>query len=483
MSVYQVLLVDDEYMILNGLKKIIDWQSLGFQIVATAENAKEGLAVLEQRQIDLVVTDVTMPEINGLEFIEAAQKERHNFEFMILSGYQEFDYLKGGMQLGAVNYLMKPVNKFELVESLKKIKTRLDQQNEQKNQQEIYQELLFSQWLNEELDEISEEEIIGQISEKQHRIVLIQLARTHATLINRWLQERQQIFYYQRNYGDRVLITLLLEADEVDGFCCFVQENFPDQEWLISIGEETDSLDKIPETFQQAKDNLQLHQFYGDKDEHVFYAVQAETKDQTIDFSSFRRVLQNKQLEVAQKMITDFFEQFQLAAMMPEDIRYSSFLLFMEIQRELIDLEDEEYLQGIEKIHQAKTVQELQQLLLSFIKKHQRQKKYSDNVEKVIVILHQHYQEPLTLKEVSENLHLNVMYLGQLFKKETKKSFSAYLNHLRMEKAKQLLLHSNQNINEIASEIGYNNTTYFSKLFKKIVGRSPKEYRENSGES
>ena len=99
--------------------------------------------------------------------------------------------------------------------------------------------------MNEELDEISEEEIIGQISEKQHRIVLIQLARTHDTLINRWLQERQQIFYYQRNYGDRVLITLLLEADEVDGFCCFVQENFPDQEWLISIGEETDSLDKI----------------------------------------------------------------------------------------------------------------------------------------------------------------------------------------------------------------------------------------------
>ena len=130
--------------------------------------------------------------------LKRLKKERHNFGiYMILSGYQEFDYLKGGMQLGAVNYLMKPVrNKFELVESLKKkIKTRLDQQNEQKkNQQEIYQELSFSQWLNEELDEISEEEIIGQISEKQHRIVLIQLARTHDTLINRWLQERQQIF-------------------------------------------------------------------------------------------------------------------------------------------------------------------------------------------------------------------------------------------------------------------------------------------------
>ena len=104
----------------------------------------------------------------------------------------------------------------------------------------------------------------------------------------------------------------------------------------------------------------------------------------------------------------------------------------MEIQRELIDLEDEEYLQGIEKsIRQngART-----SAATSVIhQKHQRQKKYSDNVEKVIVILHQHYQEPLTLKEVSENLHLNVMYLGQLFKRN-EKSFSAYLNHLRMEK-------------------------------------------------
>ena len=99
----------------------------------------------------------------------------------------------------------------------------------------------------------------------------------------------------------------------------------------------------------------------------------------------------------------------------------------------------------------------------------------------MISILHEQFKEPLTLKDVSENLHLNVMYLGQLFKKKTKKSFSAYLNHLRIEQAKWLLLHSNQNINEISAEIGYNNTTYFSKLFKKIVGKSPKDYREERG--
>lgn len=140
---YRVLLVDDEYMILAGLQKIVDWASLGFQVVATAENAMQGLSVLENQSIDLVITDVTMPEMNGLEFIEAAQKEHHAFEFMILSGYQEFDYLKSGMQLGAINYLMKPVNKTELIASLTKVKQQLDHQIEQKNQQEIYQEVLL----------------------------------------------------------------------------------------------------------------------------------------------------------------------------------------------------------------------------------------------------------------------------------------------------------------------------------------------------
>ncbi|MEY8445689.1 response regulator transcription factor [Enterococcus ratti] len=478
---YRVLLVDDEYMILTGLQKIIDWESLGFKVVATAENAMQGLSVLEDRPIDLVITDVTMPEMNGLEFIEAAQREHHTFEFMILSGYQEFDYLKSGMQLGAVNYLMKPVNKTELVESLEKVKQHLDHKNEQKNQQEIYQEILFSQWLNEELDESSEEELLERIGKHQRRILLAQVSRSIGKSVNQWLKKQQELFYYQRNFSDMILFTLLLEEQSVSTFCRFIQKTSANKKWLISIGDETTDLDKIPESYQHAKDNLQLHQFYEDKDQKIFFSEQEAAKEQAIDFSSFTRILKSGQLEKAQQMLTHFFDQFQTAVMAPEDIRHFSFLLFMDIQRELIHLEDDEYLKGIQRINQTKTVQELHHLLLSLVKAQQRHVRYSKNVERVIEILHEHYTEPLTLKEVSESLHLNVMYLGQLFKKETKKSFSVYLNHLRIDQAKWLLLHSNRNINEISREIGYNNTTYFSKLFKKIVGKSPKEYRESNG--
>ena len=475
---YKVLLVDDEYMILNGLKKIVDWPSFGFEIVATAENAMQGLLVLEKQVIDLVITDVTMPEMNGLEFIVAAQKEQYTFEFMILSGYQEFEYLKGGMQLGAVNYLMKPVNKTELIESLKKVKERLDQQNEQKNQQEIYQELLFSQWLNEELDETSEEEFLSGLPQESQQILLIQLERIHESAIIQWLKEQQATTYYQRSFGDVTCFTILLSPQKVGDFCDYFQTQYAQQDWLISVGDEIKEIDDIPESFRRAKDQLHLQQFYGEARREIIRSLPAENQDQLIDFSTFSRALQSNQLDLVQQMIREFFEQFQSAVMTPEDIRHFTFLLFMDIQRELITLEDDEYLTGIHQINQAKNVNDLQELLLSLVRKQQKQKNYSENIKQALQILHENYREPLTLKEVSESLHLNVMYLGQLFKKETKKSFSTYLNHLRMEQAKWLLLHSEQNINEISNEIGYNNTTYFSKLFKKIVGQSPKEYRE-----
>ncbi len=207
---YNVLLVDDEYMILAGLQKIIDWQNLGFNVVATAENAMQGLSILEQQPIDLVVTDVTMPEMNGLEFIEAAQKE-HLFEFMILSGYQEFDYLKSGMQLGAVNYLMKPVNKAELITSLETVKKRLDHRRQQKNQQEVYQEILFSQWLNDELDEPSEEELLEKLGEeRQRRVLLAQVPRQAETTISQWLTKEKNLF-----------ITNEIMENLFYLFCCF----------------------------------------------------------------------------------------------------------------------------------------------------------------------------------------------------------------------------------------------------------------------
>lgn len=106
------------------------------------------------------------------------------------------------------------------------------------------------------------------------------------------------------------------------------------------------------------------------------------------------------------------------------------------------------------------------------------EKQISEVTQEVIEMVRKDYTKDITLKMVADTLHLNAVYLGQLFKKEMNNSFSQYLNQIRIKKAQQLLLYSNQNINEIADEIGYNNTNYFSKMFKKLNGITPKEFRE-----
>lgn len=475
---YKVLLVDDEYMIPLGLQKIIDWQSLGFEVVATAESAKEALSIMERQTIDLVITDVTMPEINGLEFIEAAQKQQYEFEFMILSGYQEFSYLKSGLQLGAVNYLMKPVNKQELIDTLIKVKARLDQHVDQKNQQELYQESLLSQWLNEDLDEKDEEEVLLMLgAEKKWTVMLVQIDRMKARKLTHWLRKQGQRFYFQRNLGDAALFVLLYEGGGENCFYNYMEQQFKDEDWWVCVGEPSILAEEIPTSYHSVRDSLHLHQFYNQPQKFIF-PDKVRKQNQLVDFMEFNRLLRNKQLDEAEANLNQVFEQVYRLAIAPEEARQVAFLLLMDIRRELLLLEDEEYVEVIQQINSADHIDEIKELLIGALKKQKNHASYSENVMQVIRIIEDHYQKDLTLKEVACQLYLNAMYLGQLFKNETKKSFSQYLNHFRIEKAKQLLAHTDQNINEIALATGYNNTTYFSKQFKKIVGMTPKDYRK-----
>ena len=150
---YRVMFVDDEYMILEGLKWIIPWQKLGFEIVKTARSAQEALAFLETESIDVLLTDITMPEMSGIELIEQAKKKGHQFISLILSGYQEFDYVKKGMALQVQDYLLKPVNKQELLANIQRIKTELDQQKKSHARVRLYLENGLRSWLNDEISE------------------------------------------------------------------------------------------------------------------------------------------------------------------------------------------------------------------------------------------------------------------------------------------------------------------------------------------
>ncbi|NLM65914.1 MAG: response regulator, partial [Enterococcus sp.] len=157
---YKLLLVDDEYMILEGLKYLLPWQALGFEIVQTCRSAKEALVYLEAHPIDLLITDITMPEMSGIEMVSQAQSQGNFFATIILSGYQEFTYVKQGMQLGVKNYLVKPVDKEELLTTVNKVKLELDNQVTLALQQQAYVENHLIRWLNDDLNEREFQEML-----------------------------------------------------------------------------------------------------------------------------------------------------------------------------------------------------------------------------------------------------------------------------------------------------------------------------------
>lgn len=138
----KVLIVDDEVSIRNGLPLIINWESYGYQIVGSAENGETGLAMIRELKPDVVIADIRMPGKNGLDMVAAANEEGFSFYAIILSGYSDFDYAKQALQLGAVTYLLKPIDEEELIAILTKIDQRA-KSDQQKNQKSQLMEKLF----------------------------------------------------------------------------------------------------------------------------------------------------------------------------------------------------------------------------------------------------------------------------------------------------------------------------------------------------
>lgn len=484
---YHVLLVDDEYMIVKGLKRLIDWEQEGFIIIDTARNAKEAIAAMTEKTIHLIVTDITMPDIDGLTFIKTAQKNFSSFEFIILSGYQEFNFLKSGHQLGMINYLLKPVNKDELLASVRKVKKQLDYRNQQAKKNECYLKTLLSQWIKGETDLTNEEEFkqILKINEtNQWTVLLLEIPKELQSLVFGWLVEQSFIQVDSKTINNKLFISLIFRGNEFQLSQWINQQSFilgTEDRWLFSIGETTTNWKDIPKSYCKAEQILQYHKFYQPTKKNILSTDFEKNFDLSQEIINFNKILMLNDEKTIQKTLQNIFNKMQKTGAYPDDVRHIVFTLFMDIYRHLSYLGEQDYHKILDAINQSSSIDELYILLLETIQQVSKEKLtyvYSENIQKAIHIIHEEYKKDITLKSIAKQLHLNVMYLGQLFKKETKRSFSQYLNQYRMKKARQLLLYSNNTMNEIAFKIGYNNSTYFFHKFKKMNHLTPKEFRE-----
>ncbi len=197
-------------------------------------------------------------------------------------------------------------------------------------------------------------------------------------------------------------------------------------------------------------------------------------------FFGFNKALMIGDKETILTSLKNIFTTLQVEKVSPEDAKHIAFLLFSDMYRHYSYLSEEIYQKSMDVIRQSTTIDQIYDwlcyLLISVVSDKQPIR-YTELTMQVISVLNERFNEELTLKHIADELHVNSVYLGQVFKKDTEQSFSQYLNQVRIKKAQKLLLNTEKNINEIAFETGYNTNHYFIKMFKKLNGLSPKEFR------
>lgn len=421
---YKVLLVDDEYMITEGLKRLIPFDKWDMEVVATANHADDALDYVREHPVDIVISDVNMPDKTGLEMIGEMKELLPNAYYILLSGYQEFDYVKKAMNLNVVDYLVKPVDKVELGHLLEKIVTQLR-------------------------EKVQEPEILSQQLDEEAFL-------THLTPKENWW-----IGLSKEKQGDFVIPYYVLGQDW--------QIVLADQEFEGLLVMPFEAPYQI--NFEKWKRDVEKTLFYGsvnlDQSESLFSYY--EPIYRVIIQGNLQQIIE--ELTLLEKIVLENTPRVSITKQLFTQFVMDVFHLFEHLKAD--DMTD-----IVKNIHAITTFEDLvaytKETLTSFF----GQYRMNENVVSVLEVIGRDYQKELSLKDISKDLFINPVYLGQLIKKETNSTFAELLNKQRIKAAQQLLLSTNDSIEDICYTVGYSNVGYFYKVFRKLCGKSPKAYRK-----
>lgn len=501
---YKVFIVDDERFILDGLRAVINWEILGMEIVGQAENGKEAFAQLQDMSVDLLITDISMPLMDGLELIRAVVEIKPDIKVIVLSGYDEFKFIKEGLSLGIENYLLKPINIAEFQSS---IETILEKLNAARINAEwvsyttsVLKDNVLLRWMRNQIDQ-------GELSERLRLLDLainkrfIQVAIIRAgqwtegfysltvtlterfpTLSTFWNMNND--FVLLHNFEDSVRGAAELKRILEELLACASTDSEP----RTSVGKIEERKCEVHFSYEQAvqgQEFLAIHPerriiFFEELDMHV-----RDLKDYLPeDWHDYTKLILSKDRNAVLDKLKVYFQQEQMNSLTPEklgEVAAEWILYFRLLIKDVRDGKEQESIQ--DTLINIRTAQSLPELLISLklsINKimdlYEREVK-SPIVNQAIDYIEKFYKENLSLKKLASELHIHPVYLGQLFHKSQGEPFADYLNRFRIERSKVLLQTTSLKVQEIANEVGYWDMSYFYKQFKKFVGITPSQFK------
>ncbi|WP_042198747.1 response regulator transcription factor [Paenibacillus camerounensis] len=532
-----ILLVDDDPHILKALTRHVDWERLELTIAGSAMNGNEALELFRGLSPDLVMTDVYMPGMSGLELTEMLREQKPELPIIILSGYEEFENARQAMRWGVSHFLLKPARVEEIEAVLREVLLELDAQEQKQRLEERYKQeigrtlpflrerllmdLLTTRYSAEELSE----EKLGYLQvarPQQLAAASIQLNRpSHARKLKEreWqllrfgasnicretlkmkLAEFPSIQGHVLDYSEDLLVILLLDR-EAEALSVLLTEavqettdkimNYIQLQAYAGIGSVKQAMHELIDCYLESREALLSAEYQGTGLVYTFEEKGGKSRWTLEDYS---RLLQqwNEALQGRDSAgIWEIWEVIHARLQMDDqnaiqDIQTVCVGLFTALMyfwnaccpMRTPPMTMPQFLQAVSGYNSWKSLTEwMGQIFPAYLKAAFSEMGVKKNrlVESVKKYVEARYHQEISFMGIAQELHVHPKYLSQLFKRVSGENFVSYLNHYRVNRAIEYLQSGQHMVYEISEMVGFNNPAYFSQVFKMITGRSPSEY-------
>lgn len=516
----KLLVADDESTTRNGIIKHIKWKELGIDIVKEARDGIEAVKIAYDFEPDIIISDIRMPGLNGIEVATKLREKFANCKIIFLSGYSDKEYLKAAIKLSAVNYVEKPIDLIELKEAVQKAVNLLKEdalnmtfsENINLIKQRLVENLIQSDVKIEEGYKLSSLIKSNILKKKSFSVAVINVINQRedinldkiinteefSDIVDKHFENVEHVTAFKDNKN---FIIILSDDNEGENqieslkkvLDLYIEEKrVTDIKFFYAVGKKFFGIEQIHKSYNSAVNIIKKMFFYGyervvySKDE--FDGVYQIQENICEDFVKY--IGDGNEKEAIFFIESLCFDIKNLNKTSVKDIK-NMFLnltleLIYEAERRGIYLSEEEQQENRyiwDLISRFNTLEELKEYIIDKISNTFRKFKELQNscrsIFEVKKSIRKNYADnELSVKSLAEEVFLTPTYLSALFKKETGQNISDYIVEVRIEKSKEFLKNNKLKLHEVARNVGYNDSNYYAKAFKKMEGVTPSEYRE-----
>lgn len=506
---YSVIIIDDEQTVREGIRTLLPWEEMGFAITGEVVDGEEGLKVILGSKPDVVLVDVRMPGMTGIELIAETIKAGYKGEFLILSGYSDFKYAKSAITLGVRGYLLKPIDEDELYGYMNDIKKDLDQKREkkekeaqieqetEKNREKARQNIIFNLLMKQERIEVIQNEIARFNFDYNYNTFHVIILSNSRFYMNEDYKEKVNLILSGLNKIEYLIlgytIAIIVKGDNIQVEINQLFENNKrmtvkyNDEFFIAVGQEVICLKDICYSYECAQYLTERKFLYGKKNIVSMEGLRQQKPEQEDNYlAELSDCIEIGDGEGIEKNVCSMLEKCRYQLVRESRIKVmiinNAILLINNFKDRYTNhthkLGDIELF--TQQVNQTENLEELGILAVKYCKT------ISENigntgadsiVKRMHVFIQKNYSKDLKLESIAKMFCYNSAYLGKTYKKETGESFNTTLDKVRINNAKELLQNTNLKVYQISEKVGYYNIDYFYSKFKKYVGMTPREFK------